>query len=93
MQQFFARRWFLIVLVGVLTLGFTSHASLAGHAKAAPRDWIVAAVLFFMSLPLDARAMWRALRHPWPALLAATVNMVELSILLLVIVAMTTKPG
>lgn len=81
MQQFFARRWFLIVLVAVLTIGFTCHAALAESAKQAPRDWIVAAVLFFMSLPLDARAMWRALRHPWPALLAVTVNMVAVPLL------------
>jgi solute carrier family 10 (sodium/bile acid cotransporter), member 7 len=81
MQQFFARRWFLIVLVAVLALGFGGHPWLQEPAKLAPKNLIVAFVLFFMSLPLDARAMWLTLRHPWPALLATGVNMMVVPLL------------
>ena len=81
MQQFFARRWFLIVLVVVLSAGFGGHAYLDPVAEHAPKNLIVAAVLFFMSLPLDARAMWRALSRPWPALLATGVNLIVVPLL------------
>ena len=81
MQQFFVRRWFLIILVVVLTAGFSGHSFLGLVATHAPKNLIVAVVLFFMSLPLDARAMWRALRHPWPALLATGVNLIVVPII------------
>ena len=74
MRSFLARRWFLIVLVAVLALGFGAHDWLAKLAQAAPKNLIVALVLFFMSLPLDARAMWHAMSRPGPALLATVVN-------------------
>ena len=38
------------------------------------RSLIVAVVLFLMALPLEASAMWRSLRRPWPPLLAVAVN-------------------
>jgi sodium/bile acid cotransporter 7 len=81
MQQFLARRWFLLVLVAVLSLGFGGHHWLQAPAQFAPKNAIVALVLFFMSLPLDARAMWRALRHPGPAILATGLNMIVVPLL------------
>lgn len=38
------------------------------------RQGIVAAVLFLMALPLEATAMWKSMRRPWPPLLAVLVN-------------------
>jgi len=38
------------------------------------RSAIVAIVLFLMAFPLEASAMWQAMRRPWPPLLAVAVN-------------------
>jgi len=44
-----------------------------GNAKLV-RNFVVAAVFFLMSLPLDFGAIWQAMRRPWAALLAVAVN-------------------
>jgi len=74
MLAFLARRWFLLALVAVLTVGFGFSESLSEPVERAPRHGLVAAVLFVMALPLDIGAMWRAFSRPGPVLLAVAVN-------------------
>ncbi len=74
MADFFRRRWFLLALVVVLTAGLGSPRSLEAAAEAVPRLFVVAAVLFMMSLPLEARAMWRVIRRPLAPGLAVLVS-------------------
>ena len=77
MKGFFVRRWFLVALLLVLGVGFCCSARLAPALKGLPSDWRswwVAGVMFFMALPLDASAMWRAMRRPGATLLAVAMN-------------------
>jgi sodium/bile acid cotransporter 7 len=74
-KKFLISRWFLLVLAMTLVVGIAIAEPLEPLAKsAAVRNGLVAMVLFMMALPLEAGAMWRALRHPWPTLLAVAVN-------------------
>jgi sodium/bile acid cotransporter 7 len=75
MKSFFIQRWFLILLVVVLVVGIRQAESLESiAAQAWLRDSIVAAVMFCMSLPLEARSMWQSLLKPGPPLLAFAIN-------------------
>lgn len=81
MKQFLISRWFLIGLVAVLAIGMclaqqlkpVIGISLPGTSVPL-RDAIVATVLFLMAFPLEASAMWRAMKRPWPPLLAVGVT-------------------
>ncbi|MDA1053494.1 MAG: bile acid:sodium symporter [Planctomycetota bacterium] len=81
MKQFLIQRWFLIALVSVLAIGSCfarqleplTEVDLPG-TSVPMRSAIVATVLFLMAFPLAASAMWRAMRRPWPPLLAVGVN-------------------
>ncbi|MBI2481423.1 MAG: hypothetical protein HYV60_23125, partial [Planctomycetia bacterium] len=81
MKHFLIQRWFLIALVAVLAMGsyFSRqleplvNIDLPGTSMRL-RSAIVAIVMFLMSFPLEAGAMWQALRRPWPPLLAVGVN-------------------
>ena len=81
MKQFLIQRWFLIALVGVLASGICfaeQFKPLIGQqlpGTSIPlRSAIVATVLFLMAFPLEASAMWQAMRRPWAPLLAVAVN-------------------
>ncbi|MBC8355784.1 MAG: bile acid:sodium symporter [Planctomycetes bacterium] len=81
MKQFLIQRWFLVALVAVLATGICLAGQLQPlTAFALPgtsiplRSAIVATVLFLMAFPLEASAMWQAMRRPWPPLLAVAVN-------------------
>jgi sodium/bile acid cotransporter 7 len=73
-KQLLVRRWFLIALIVILVVGFAFAEGLESAADQVPRTPIVALVLLLMSLPMDVRVMWRALRYPMPALLAVAIN-------------------
>ena len=74
-KHFFVRRWFLLALAIVLAVGITQSSILAPLSERKMlRYGIVAIVLFLMALPLDARAMWKAMRRPWAPLLAVVIN-------------------
>ncbi len=74
-KKFLIRRWFLIVLALVLSVGIGCASSLRPLA-ASPvlRQGIVIAVMFLMSFPLRNAAIWSTLRRPGAALLASAVN-------------------
>ncbi len=74
MLSFLNRRWFLLALLAVLAVGFPLAETLKPWADQMPRRLIVAGVLFLMALPLEIRAMWRAVRQPRPTLLAVAIN-------------------
>jgi sodium/bile acid cotransporter 7 len=68
------RWWFLGGLAALLAVGLGWPDQLA---PATGRIWqrpIVAAVLFLMALPLEARTMWQAVRRPQAVLLAVAIN-------------------
>lgn len=75
MQRYFVRRWFLLALIAVL-VGGTSFSRILEPLAEIPalRYGIVAVVLFLMALPLQAQAMWQALKRPGPPLLAMAVT-------------------
>src|SRR5690606_32055371 len=50
-------------------------------AFAVPQNWIIAAVLLTMSLPLEFGAMWKSMRHPAPSLLASFICFVVVPLL------------
>ena len=74
MRQFFVRRWFLLVLGLLLAVGFAFHGQLDPLRAMVRQEPIVAAILFLMALPLEAGAMWRAMRRPRAVLLAVAIN-------------------
>ena len=64
MKAFLLRRWFLLCLGIVIATGFWKSETLLFVADFPPlRYALVAAVLFLMALPLEARAMWGTMRH------------------------------
>lgn len=77
MIPFLARRWFLIALFLAIGIGLSLHAAPLANALASWtlfRNIMVAAVMFVMALPLEASAMWRALRRPIAPGLASVIN-------------------
>jgi solute carrier family 10 (sodium/bile acid cotransporter), member 7 len=79
--RFLTQRWFLIALVLLFLLGSLLWRRLlwvASDETAIARDAIVAAVLFLMALPVEARAMWQAVRKPLAPLLAIGIGCVVL---------------
>jgi len=74
MWSFVRGRWFLFVLAAALIAGMGWPRPLEPVADAFPQDLLVAAVVFVMALPLDARSMGLALRHPQAVLLGVAIN-------------------
>lgn len=75
------RHWFLVILGIVLALGMIFPEQSAPYAFAIPKNWIIAAVLFAMSLPLEFAAMWNAMRRPGASLLATFISFVVVPLL------------
>jgi len=74
MLAFLYHRWFLLALLAVLVAGITWPATMQPAARWLPGDAIVAVVTFIMALPLETAALWKAVRRPGPAWLAAGIN-------------------
>jgi sodium/bile acid cotransporter 7 len=74
MRETLQRRWFLVLLMTTLVVGIAAASRLGGWADSVPQNWIIAAVLLAMALPLEVDTMWTTLRHPGPAFLAVAVN-------------------
>jgi sodium/bile acid cotransporter 7 len=75
MLAFLRNRWFLIALIAVLAGGMTWWQSAQRLANVINRNAVVATVMFLMALPMETAAMWKAIRRPGPAWLAATINL------------------
>lgn len=78
MKRFLARRWFLLVLIVLLAIGFGAAPALHPAIEGLDHAPIVALVIFCMAFPLDADAMWSAIRRPGGTLLALGVNLLLL---------------
>jgi sodium/bile acid cotransporter 7 len=74
MKRLLVRHWFLIGLGLVLAAGFSQPRLTSQIARVEFQDWVVAAVLFVMALPLDSSSMWRAIRRPTAVAVAVGVN-------------------
>ncbi len=74
MIAFLYRRWFLLALVAALVAGMGWPAAMGPIARWLPGDAIVAVVTFIMALPLETSVLWKAVRRPGPAWLAAGLN-------------------
>lgn len=74
MAQFLAKRWFLLVLVGGVSLAWWRPQWLQpATARVSPRV-LVAPALFLMAWTLESRSLWLALVRPWPALWATALS-------------------
>jgi solute carrier family 10 (sodium/bile acid cotransporter), member 7 len=74
MLAFVRQRWFLIALLTTLVAGIGWPQVMGPVARWLPGDIIVAVVTFIMALPLETGALWRAVRRPGGAWLAAALN-------------------
>jgi len=75
LQQLLLKRWFLVGLACMLALGISLAETIKPLRDAATfRNAVVFVVLFCMALPLEASAMWQALRRPWAPLLGVAMN-------------------
>ncbi len=74
MLDFLRQRWFLVALIAVLLAGMAWPSAMQPIARWLPGAAIVAAVTFIMALPLETSVLWRAVRRPGPAWLAAGLN-------------------
>jgi sodium/bile acid cotransporter 7 len=81
MKQFLTRRWFLLALATVLAAGFLVPRPLEPVARNIPKNLVVAAVMFGMALPLEARTMFGAVRYPRAALTAGAINFAAIPLL------------
>lgn len=82
MNVLLKRHWFLLGLLLALGVGLAFAPALETLANAPRvRNLIVMITLFVVTLSVDGSAMQRAIRHPWPALLASTISLVVLPLL------------
>ncbi len=81
MLEALKRRWFLVLLATTLVVGIAAASRLGGLADSVPQNWMIAAVLLAMALPLEIDTMWTTLRRPGPALLAVAVNLLLIPLL------------
>lgn len=76
MNEWLKRQWFLLALTCVVTLAFLLTDPLSPLLEWEQlRLWVVAAVLFLMSLPLHLSAFTQVVLRPQPALLACVINL------------------
>jgi sodium/bile acid cotransporter 7 len=74
-KAFLIRRWFLIMLAVVLSVGILGATHLQWLVEnPAIRSAIVFTVLFLMAFPLKAGAIWNSLTRPTAPLLASGIN-------------------
>jgi sodium/bile acid cotransporter 7 len=75
MRSAVRRQWFLAALIALLLLGIAWPEQFAPVANFLPQDWVIASVLLVMSLGLETRMAWGAVRRPTAAAVAFAVNL------------------
>jgi sodium/bile acid cotransporter 7 len=81
MKQLFLKRWFLLLMIGGITV-----AGLIPHRLRPLTDLldvrvVVALALFLMAWCLEGRSLWETLLRPWPVLSATVISFGFLPIL------------
>ena len=74
MKRFLGKRWFLLLLLGGLMLAWFGPAWLRQLTSWLDPRVIVGCALLLMSLCLESRRLYDALRRPWPALWALAIS-------------------
>src|SRR5438128_10034947 len=74
MKRFLGKRWFLLLLLGGLILAWIGPAWLRPVTDWLDPRVIVGCALLLMSLGLESRRLYDALRRPWPALWALAIS-------------------
>jgi len=77
MREFLVQRWFLLALLGVVVVGTLFATNLAALFALLPVSWenfLIAAMMFLMALPLEPSAVGQALRRPHGAALAVAAS-------------------
>jgi sodium/bile acid cotransporter 7 len=78
-KEHLQKQWFLISLVGVLLLGFLMPETLQPIAESTLlRQSLLFVVLFVMALPVATSELGRALKSPWGAIYATSINFLML---------------
>ena len=74
MKKFFLKRWFLLLLVGGLSLAAWMPRSLQPVVGVLEPRMIVSVALFLMAWCLESRHLWSTLLRPWPAVWAVFIS-------------------
>src|SRR5439155_26639842 len=74
MKKFFFKRWFLLLLVGGLSLAAGLPRSLQPVVGVLEPRMIVSVALFLMAWCLESRHLWSTLLRPWPAVWAVLIS-------------------
>ncbi len=95
MKEFLAKRWFLLSLVVVFTLGLSFHEQCASWAKQTEFQYtVVFTVLFLMAASLSLKALSSGIRRPRGTLLAVVMAVVmNYGVLPLILWAVTCLIG
>ena len=93
MKKFFAKRWFLLSLVVVFTLGLIIHEECATWADYTPfRNTVVFTVLFLMAVSLSLKSLSSGIRRPQGTLLAVVMNYGVLPLILWAVTCLIGDP-
>ena len=93
MKEFLAKRWFLLSLVVVFTLGLSFHEQCASWAKQTQFQYaVVFTVLFLMAVSLSLKALSSGIRRPRGTLLAVAMNYGVLPLILWAVTCLLGNP-
>jgi sodium/bile acid cotransporter 7 len=93
LKKFLAKRWFLLSLVVVFTLGLIIHEECATWADYTPfRNAVVFTVLFLMAVSLSLKSLSSGIRRPQGTLLAVVMNYGVLPLILWAVTCLIGDP-
>jgi sodium/bile acid cotransporter 7 len=100
MRDFLQRRWFLLALLLLIItghqLGVHAPASVDGVIKPLfnnqSKAWLVAVILFCMSITLDGRRFRHAIMRPLPVLWAIAVNAIAIPLAVSLLLPLQLSP-
>ena len=74
MLDYLTRRWFMILVVTGLIVAVNFPDGAETVFGSIQTRYVAGITLFLMSLGLETRRLWDAIRRPWPALLALAIS-------------------
>jgi solute carrier family 10 (sodium/bile acid cotransporter), member 7 len=81
MKQFLLKRWFLLLMIGGITIAGLIPHQLRPVTDLVDVRVVVALALFLMAWSLESRSLWETLLRPWPVLWATVISFGLLPIL------------